>query len=73
MVSGSYFGEIEILFKRRRDFSVICEMDSELYYLSRYVDIFCEIYSHILGFREYISERIPSYCGPNETCGKKKR
>lgn len=39
MVSGSYFGEIEILFKRRRDFSVVCEMDSELYYLSRYVDL----------------------------------
>ena len=38
MVVGSYFGEIEILFKRRRDFSVVCEMDSELYYLSRYVN-----------------------------------
>ena len=55
MVASSYFGEIEILFKRRRliplileysnkikniklrEYSVISEVDSEVYYLSRNV------------------------------------
>ena len=36
-VSGSYFGEIEIFLKSKREYDAICEVDCELYYISRYV------------------------------------
>ena len=37
MVAGSYFGEIEILFREKRNFDAVCENECEFYYLSRYV------------------------------------
>jgi CRP-like cAMP-binding protein len=36
MIPGSYFGEIEILFRGKREFTVTCESETELFYLSRY-------------------------------------
>lgn len=36
MIPGSYFGEIEIIFRSKREFTVTCESETELFYLSRY-------------------------------------
>jgi len=36
MISGSYFGEIDIIYKRKRMFMASAGEDSELYYINRF-------------------------------------
>jgi hyperpolarization activated cyclic nucleotide-gated potassium channel 1 len=36
MISGSYFGETDIILNRKRKFRAVCETECELYYLSSY-------------------------------------
>ena len=35
MIQGSYFGEIDIIFKRKRQFTAITGEDTEIYYITR--------------------------------------
>ena len=48
MVNGSYFGEIEIIFDKKRAYSAYCESDCELYTISR------------IDFEEIITEEFPT-------------
>lgn len=49
MINGSYFGEIDIIKNRKRQFSAVCESECELYYLPRfdYENIVVRDFPHI--------------------------
>ncbi len=49
MISGSYFGEIEIIFNKKRYFDCIAETDCEIFQLSNfnYITVVKQQFPHI--------------------------
>lgn len=59
MIPGSYFGEIEILFRSKREFTVTCESQTELFYLSSYDfdNILVKEFPHIIDQMRVVAKK----------------